>query len=54
MRVLLGYYRQGYTLVEIVIIIAVLAALAVTVIVAHNGYIAVRLTRKRVKRLRMR
>lgn len=37
MRVLLGYYRQGYTLVEIVIIIAVLAALAVTVIVAHNG-----------------
>lgn len=37
MRVLLGYYRQGYTLVEIVIIIAVLAALAVTVIVAYNG-----------------
>ena len=37
MRVLLGYYRLGNTLVEIVIIIAVLAALAVTVIVAHNG-----------------
>ena len=37
MRVLLRWHRKGFTLVEIIIIVAVLAALAAVILVTYNG-----------------